>query len=479
MEKSKELWRPGFHFTPPKGWMNDPNGLVWFQGKYHLFYQYNPYHCNWDSMHWGHAVSDDMIHWEDAGCALTPDQEYDKDPAGGCFSGCPVVKDEKLYLFYTGTVKREGKTVQTQCAAVSEDGFRFEKVKENPLIEAPEGNSEDFRDPKVFWAKGRWRMICGGSDGPADCPESRGRIYLYSSEDLLNWEYNGILLESEGTWGSMFECPDLFQLGDKWFLTASPMYHSRFWPAIRFEGAVDFDNCRFLVEKAERYDWGGRFYAPQTYELPDGRRVAIGWMNGWMWMPWMEDWGPTDKEGWRGCLTLPSEVFLDKAGNFCCRPVKEAEGLWKEKAVEGQTLAGRKPTELPAGDGNRYRLRLEPESLESGQVRIFLMSDGEGRQLELTVDLLNRIMVVDKNPMENQWDKGMVICPLEDGKRQGNDKTDLLEIWVDRSAVEIFWQGGKTRITETVYPADNQYRVFLESPYKWEKLKWELAVIPQ
>ena len=118
----KELWRPFFHFAPEKGWMNDPNGLVWFKGSYHLFFQYNPYHCSWDSMHWGHAVSGDLLHWRQVDCALVPDEKYDKDPTGGCFSGSPVVWEDKLYLVYTASAKKDGKTVQTQCAAVSEDG---------------------------------------------------------------------------------------------------------------------------------------------------------------------------------------------------------------------------------------------------------------------------------------------------------------------------------------------------------------------
>ena len=149
-------WRQRYHFTPPVSWMNDPNGLVYYKGLYHLFYQYNPKSCKWDSMHWGHAVSEDMIHWKDMPVALKPDQEYDCHPEGGCFSGSAVEKDGVLFLFYTATTQIDGVVHQTQCIATSKDGMTFEKYPNNPVIkEPPHGFSNDFRDPKVFKHNGK------------------------------------------------------------------------------------------------------------------------------------------------------------------------------------------------------------------------------------------------------------------------------------------------------------------------------------
>lgn len=475
----KELWRPFFHFAPEKGWMNDPNGLVWFKGSYHLFFQYNPYHCSWDSMHWGHAVSGDLLHWRQVDCALVPDEKYDKDPTGGCFSGSPVVWEDKLYLVYTASAKKDGKTVQTQCAAVSEDGYHFEKVKENPLVEEPFGNTENFRDPKVIRADGRWRMVCGGSSGNADDPAASGRIYLYSSDDLLRWEYNGILLESEGRWGSMFECPDLFSIGGKWILTASPMNHPDMWPTICFEGRVDFEGCQFQVDKIRRYDWGNRFYAPQTYGLPDGRRVLLGWLNGWMWMPWMEAWGPTDQEDWRGCLSLPRELFLDESGRLCQRPAKEAAALCEHTEARGSILAGPIPQKLPAGNKNACCIRLSIKREGSRQLKLILMADEQGNGTELTFDLDGHFLAADKNRMGNKWDRGLTVCTFERRERDTKHAPLTAEIWIDRSTIEVFLDGGRYVLTDTAYPSDGQCNVYVQSPYKQIPLDYEIGFIPQ
>ena len=212
-------WRQRYHFTPPVSWMNDPNGLVYYKGLYHLFYQYNPKSCKWDSMHWGHAVSEDMIHWKDMPVALKPDQEYDCHPEGGCFSGSAVEKDGVLFLFYTATTQIDGVVHQTQCIATSKDGMTFEKYPNNPVIkEPPQGFSNDFRDPKVFKHNGKWYMVVGGCIGSATF-DGDGRICLYESDDLYNWKYKGNVLESNGKLGTMMECPDMFELNGKWVVT--------------------------------------------------------------------------------------------------------------------------------------------------------------------------------------------------------------------------------------------------------------------
>ena len=264
----REIVRPSLHFTPQKGWINDPNGLVFFKGQYHLFYQYNPYHDNWDSMHWGHAVSRDLIHWEELEPALVPDMPYDNDKNGGCFSGSVVVHDDQLFLFYTGRTEDETGIFETQNLAVSKDGIHFVKAEENPLIkEVPEKGGRDFRDPKVFFAQGKWRMICGGSTGRIEHPDSCGRIYLFSSTDLYHWTYSGILYEAEPGEGRMFECPDAFCLDDVWFLTTSPMYEKDSVTTLYLSGQMDFDKCEFHKEISGTLDHGTHYYAAQTYPV--------------------------------------------------------------------------------------------------------------------------------------------------------------------------------------------------------------------
>lgn len=182
----KGKMRQRYHFMPQTGWLNDPNGLIYFRGKYHFFFQWNPYSGFWDSMHWGHAVSDDMLHWEYLPLALAPSETYDDYPKGGCFSGSAIEYDGKLFLMYTGTANTGKGVEQTQCIAYSEDGIHFEKYAGNPVITAPEGISVDcFRDSKVWRHEDTFYMVCGASRN------KRGLALLYKSEDMLHWTSSG------------------------------------------------------------------------------------------------------------------------------------------------------------------------------------------------------------------------------------------------------------------------------------------------
>ena len=309
-----------YHFEPKKGWMNDPNGLCFFRGRYHAFFQHNPYEPRWGPMHWGHAVSDDLIRWEELPIALYPDQPYED--AGGCFSGSAVVKDGKLYLFYTSVSKALG---QTQSVAVTEDGLHFEKYAENPVIRAfPPDGSEDFRDPKVTLLNGTYYMVVGsGRNG-------EGKILLFASADLLRWEYQGVLF-ADASCGPVLECPDLFELGGKTVLMFSKMgletENTQF-----VVGA--FDCARFIEEARCTPETGPQFYAPQTFLAPDGRRILIGWLYDWK--------KPLDEGAdYAGALTLPRELTLE-GSRVLTRPVREAAPLLTAEdplvSAEGETL---------------------------------------------------------------------------------------------------------------------------------------------
>ena len=204
------------HFEPTVGWMNDPNGLSYFGGQYHAFFQYNPKAPVWDIMHWGHAVSEDLIRWRQIDTALYPDREYDD--KHGCFSGSAMVKDGKLHLFYTGVSHRLG---QVQAMAHAEDGVHFTKYEGNPIIArppfVPEGTpTRDFRDPKVIEAYGRYYMVCG------TCRDGVGQVLLYTSADLTDWTYLGVAYET-AEFGGTLECPDLYPLDGRWVLMFSAM----------------------------------------------------------------------------------------------------------------------------------------------------------------------------------------------------------------------------------------------------------------
>ncbi len=470
------LWRPEYHFTPASGWMNDPVGLIFYKDRYHLFYQYNPFGCEWGSMHWGHAISKDLIRWEDLPIALYPDQSYDDHPEGGCFSGCAVEHEGKLILFYTGTIKKDGHTIQSQCMAISEDGVHFRKWEQNPVIAGPpEEGVEDFRDPKVLRHNDMWYMVVGGAVGDAQKPTSEGRVYLYASRDLYSWEYRGILLKSDhkNRMGSMFECPDLFFLDGRWVLTSSPMNHPLYNKAMYCVGDIDFDHCRFEISRTGCLDYGYDYYAQQSFTDGNGKRTGIAWMNGWLWMPWCGGWGPTGKEGWRGTLSLPRHLFVTANDEVRSLPVPS----WKNLALPGKVPCpaeiGEEKVYLETPADNSYVLHLEISTARSASrsLEIGLMDNGTKRAV-LRVDLVAGLLSLDMNEGD-KYRKGVVSCPLKVPEAMLD-----VTVFVDHSTLEVFAQKGSACLSCCVYPEKDQTRLWLRTPYKKALIaKAELAAM--
>jgi len=212
-------FRPLFHFTPVRNWINDPCGLVQWKGLYHLFCQYHPYSSFWGPMHWSHAVSSDLVHWRHLPMALAPDTTGHADDFSGIFTGSAVENGSELAIVYTDHRDMRyhpDRIMQSQALATSADGVVFKKFPGNPVIGArPEDAGEDFRDPKVWREDGEWRMVLGTSHG------GRGKIILYGSADLVYWEYRGDLYRAERDGIGMFECPDFFAIGGRNVLIAS------------------------------------------------------------------------------------------------------------------------------------------------------------------------------------------------------------------------------------------------------------------
>jgi beta-fructofuranosidase len=280
---------PRYHFRPPKNWMNDPNGLIYWNGEYHMFYQYNPNAAFWGDMHWGHTVSADLVHWKPLPLALYPDKPYDKD---GVFSGCAVVHDGVPTLVYTGTKP------ETQCVATTSNNLReFHKIDKNPVISAPPTKVTGFRDP-CLWKEGdEWMMALGGG-----FPGVGGAILLYSSKDLVSWRYLHPLCEGEKSkTGHNWECPNFFALGDRHVLLISA---EPFRKVLFFIGR--YENRRFTPESEGVFDTGGSLYAPQTFLDKENRRTLIGWL---------EETRPQAefvKAGWSGVQSLPRVLTLRK-----------------------------------------------------------------------------------------------------------------------------------------------------------------------
>lgn len=315
-----------YHFEPSFGWMNDPNGLCYYQGQYHIFYQANPYAPHWNTMHWGHAVSQDLIHFQLLPTALLPQETYEN--SGGCFSGSAAVKDGRLYLFYTGVSHHLG---QTQCLAYSDDGVHFTKYSGNPIIgkcpvdSGPPNESANFRDPKVTFMDGHYYMVCGaGRTGKSGC------ILLFTSDDLLHWDYIGPLYEAPDI-GPVPECPDFFKLDGHYVLMYSQMGVRE--KAAHFMTGC-FDGASFKVEASFQMEFGPDFYAPQTFESPKGERLMLGWHYFWG-----RENPPGSLTG--GALTLPRRLTIEN-GELKSRPYDTVRPLLQETSpfvkVDGHTL---------------------------------------------------------------------------------------------------------------------------------------------
>jgi len=341
--------RLNHHFEPANGWMNDPNGLCFFKGKYHAFFQHNPHDKKWGTMHWGHAVSDDMIHWEELPIALYPDQPYEDDggvTTGGCYSGSALVKDDTMFIFYTTVSHTLG---QTQSIVTTKDGVTFEKYAGNPVIPTfPVDGSAEFRDPKVIEVDGTYYMVLGsGKDGI-------GKVLLYKSADLYNWDYSGVLIEG-AEFGGVIECPDFFAIGDKYVLMFSQVgldsHSTKFI-------CGDFDGDKFTpLSGVQTPEIGPHFYAPQTFEAPDGRRIIIGWTHNW----WN---GPDDETNFCGALTIPREIIV-KDGKIYTLPIAEAANLLtdSDELVE----VGDKSVRIVTNEGER-ELKYECDRVEDVKI---------------------------------------------------------------------------------------------------------------
>jgi len=336
--------RPAFHLSARTGWMNDPNGFCFYGGRYHLFYQYYPYDSHWGPMHWGHAVSEDLLHWEYLPAALAPDESYDRD---GCFSGsAAVLPDGRHLLMYTAVVRERRPNggfheIQAQCLAVG-DGADYVKYEKNPVLDEkdlPEGGSRyDFRDPKMWREEdGTYRCVVGNRGG-----DGSGQILLFASPDGFEWHFRKVLARNCRRFGTMWECPDFFELDGKWVLLTSPQdmlpagyeYHNGSG-TLCLIGDYDRETEEFTEEADQPVDYGIDFYAPQTVSAPDGRRVMIGWMQNWDTCSHRRN-----DEAWFGQMSLPRELHI-RNGRLYQKPIRELEQMRCGRAAyENVTVSG-------------------------------------------------------------------------------------------------------------------------------------------
>ena len=447
----KGKMRQRYHFMAQTGWLNDPNGLIYFRGKYHFFFQHNPYNGFWDSMHWGHAVSDDMLHWEYLPLALAPSETYDNHLRGGCFSGSAIEHDGKLYLMFTGATNEGKGNEQTQCIAYSEDGIHFEKYAGNPVLIAPEGVPTDcFRDPKVWKHEDTYYMVCGASR------DNKGQALLYRSKDMIHWTYFNVLAESRGEWGYMWECPDFYPMGDKYVLTFSPMGAGEH-TSVYLVGDFDYLTGKFCCHVSGEIDWGLDYYAPQSFLAPDGRRIIVGWSNEWEWMPLWKDWGPTYKEGWCGFFNIPREVRMRKDGTLQFLPIREVETIRENPKRIAELAVSEEYTELEAGDGVCFELKLKIDLQRTNADELELdLRCGAERRTICMFHFNKGEMRVDRNAADG-WSKGVSRSVLY---LQGKKELDV-HILSDQSSLEIFTDQYQNNHSNNIFAkaSQNQLRV--------------------
>jgi len=454
IDKNKEAVKNGkmrqrYHFMGETGWINDPNGLIYYKGKYHFFFQFNPYYGHWDYMHWGHAVSEDMLHWEYLPVALAPSESYDDHMRGGCFSGSAIEHDDKLFLMFTG-VTNDGKGFeQVQCIAYSEDGIHFEKYAGNPVLTPPDGvPSHQFRDPKVWKHKDTYYMVCGASRA------GKAQALLYRSEDMLHWTFFNVLAESRGEWGYMWECPDFYPMGDKYVLMVSPMGAGE-RTVVYMVGDFDYETGKFSYQLSGEIDWGHDYYAPQSFVAPDGRRLITAWANCWDWMPFWKDWGPSYKEGWCGSFNIVREVPKTEDGTLRFLPIKELESIRTDEKRLEQLVLGEEETEVKAGDGVSFEIkfRIDLENTDADALLLYLRC-GDQRKTVCTFDFRNAELSVDRNNSDG-WSVGVSHSTMY---LKGKKELDV-HIFYDQSSVEIFTDDYKNNHSNNVFAGNEQNRI--------------------
>ena len=417
---------PHWHLAPVTGLMNDPNGFIWFAGRYHLFYQWNPLGCDHRYKCWGHWSSADLVQWQHEPMALMPDEEYDRN---GCYSGSAVDNQGVLTLCYTGNVKfDDGSRTAWQCLAVQNEAGGFDKL--GPVLPLPEGYTGHVRDPKVWQHKGKWYMVLGAQD-----VQKRGKVLLYQSADLHSWQpcdeiaghgANGLVDA-----GYMWECPDLFELDGTHVLICCPQGLARephcyrnTYPSTWMSGDFHYDDAKFGHGALHELDAGFEFYAPQTTLAADGRRILIGWMG----VPDGEEMlQPTIEHGWIHQMTCPRELHF-RDGTLWQTPIRELQQLREEE----QNWQGSADT-APVLDAGRLEFELKTDAPVKVNFAntLWLNLDEKGIRLE-------RKSLQHDEILTRYWD----------------GKVTSLRVLCDSSSVEIFINEGEGVMSSRYFPGN-------------------------
>lgn len=474
-----EKFRPVYHHTPLYGWMNDANGLVYKDGEYHLYFQYNPYGSKWGNMHWGHSVSKDLVHWEHLAPAIA------RDTLGHIFSGSSIVDQENvagygagnILAFYTSASDKNG---QIQCLAFSKDNGRtFTKYEKNPIL-CPADGLRDFRDPKVFRyePEDKWVMIVSADK----------EMRFYDSKNLKDWNYMSSFGEGYGVQPCQFECPDMVELPvdgglnrKKWALIVNVN------PGCYFGGSAtqyftgNFDGTKFSCDSQPNVtkwlDWGKDHYATVCFSNTGERTIAVPWMSNWQYCNIV----PTKQ--FRSANALPRELSLytqDGEIYLSAVPVPEIKTLRKEKKeIPAFTVANDYHIDsLLADNDGAYELALEI-TVGEAEIMGFNLFNDKGEKVDIYFNLPEKRLVMDRTKSGIvDFGKKSVSHEIEVHDRRKTTSINYiddfalatwapikkenkytLDVFVDKCSVEIFLNGGKVAMTNLIFPSEPYNRM--------------------
>lgn len=458
---NKEMFRPVYHHTPVYGWMNDPNGMFYKDGVYHLYFQYNPYGSVWGNMHWGHSTSTDLMHWKFEGCAIVPDAW------GAIFSGSCVVDHNNtagfgkgaVVAFYTSAKAAPWGDVQSQSMAYSLDnGKTFTKYEGNPILTSSE---KDFRDPKVFWyAPGKhWVMILAVGQ----------HMEIYSSVNLKEWKKESEFGAMQGAHGGVWECPDLVEIPvegtreKKWVLICNLNPGGPFGGSAAQYFVGSFDGKKFVNESPTQtkwMDWGKDNYATVTWNnAPDGRCIALGWMSNWQYANNV----PTRQ--YRSANTLARDLTLYREGQelyLKSTPsveVKKARG--KKVSIPSFRVSEKHEiVNLFEDNQGAYEVEILIQNAGASKIAFCLLND-KGEKVSMYYDLNRKQFVMDRSESGTvDFSKdfpAVTVAPAN------VDKELTLRLFVDRSSIEAFGEDGKFVMTNLVFPSQPYVKMCFEA----------------
>ena len=469
---NREKFRPTYHFSPLYGWMNDPNGMVYKDGEYHLFYQYNPYGSKWGNMNWGHAISKDLINWEHRPVAITPDA------LGTIFSGSAVVDHHNTAGFGAGAIVAiytQNSDRQVQSIAYSTDNGRtFTKYENNPVLVS---EARDFRDPKVFWYEGtqRWIMVLAVGQ----------EMQIFSSPDLKDWTFESSFGEGYGAHGNVWECPDLFELpvegtGEKKWVLLCSLGDGPFGDSATQYFVGSFDGKKFICDNQPNVtkwmDWGKDHYATVTWsDAPDNRRIAIAWMSNWQYandVPTSQYRSPNSVPRDLSLYTSAGETYLKSSPS---RELLKLRGK-EEKKHSFKVDRTYNMDKLLSDNTGTYEIEMTIKN-RNAEVIGFQLFNSKGEEVDIYYNLVEKKFAMDRSKSGvvsfSSDFPVLTLAPIE-----GNSEMTL-RLFVDKSSIEVFGDDGRFAMTNLVFPSEPYNRIsfyakggsYAVSSFKVYKLK--------